>query len=331
MVGSAQAAMIGPTAYTGPWPIPADFNLDGIVNVADLGILATNYGKAGKGWREGDSSGDQLVNVADQGLLSTHYGQSMPLPVPMTSTMPIVSPPDPVDQGPANPWPWLYAAGNPTDTDIEQLTNPIVADCYFEAVLAGMAYTRPLDVRDFVCMAPDGQHVDVRWWGMGEITRVNATNSNPLTTLQGPWGWYARKAFAHMRTATVGNPASGSNSFASLSWGSSSEVMGRIGYSNVIAYANWDSVNLNKVLQGGGVVVANTRPTQPANSPVVASHAYTVLFIVLGPNPNGLDPTDQFTLRNPWGLGNDVLTLNRTQMNLHFSSFSCGFAPIKKR
>lgn len=53
----------------------ADANLDGIVNVADLGILATNYGLSGKSWATADFNGDGLVNVADLGLLATYYGR----------------------------------------------------------------------------------------------------------------------------------------------------------------------------------------------------------------------------------------------------------------
>lgn len=52
-----------------------DANLDGLVDVGDLGILATNYGREqGAGWRLGDFNLDGLVDVGDLGLLATHYG-----------------------------------------------------------------------------------------------------------------------------------------------------------------------------------------------------------------------------------------------------------------
>jgi hypothetical protein len=54
-----------------------DFNSDGKVDVGDLGILATNYGQSGNAvWSEGDFTGDGTVDVGDLGVLATHYGQS---------------------------------------------------------------------------------------------------------------------------------------------------------------------------------------------------------------------------------------------------------------
>ncbi len=55
---------------------PGDANGDKVVNVVDLGILATNYGLSGKTWADGDFNGDGLVNVVDLGILATHYGET---------------------------------------------------------------------------------------------------------------------------------------------------------------------------------------------------------------------------------------------------------------
>ncbi|HSV15564.1 MAG TPA: PEP-CTERM sorting domain-containing protein, partial [Tepidisphaeraceae bacterium] len=58
--------------------LPGDTNLDGAVDVADLGALATSYGTtAGALWAQGDANGDGAVNVADLGLVATNYGQSI--------------------------------------------------------------------------------------------------------------------------------------------------------------------------------------------------------------------------------------------------------------
>jgi hypothetical protein len=58
--------------------LPGDTNLDGAVDVADLGALATNYGAtAGAIWSQGDANGDGAVDVADLGALATNYGQSI--------------------------------------------------------------------------------------------------------------------------------------------------------------------------------------------------------------------------------------------------------------
>jgi hypothetical protein len=55
-----------------------DANLDGTVNVADLGALSTSYGAtSGANWSQGDFNNDGAVNVADLGALATNYGQSV--------------------------------------------------------------------------------------------------------------------------------------------------------------------------------------------------------------------------------------------------------------
>lgn len=59
--------------------LAADANLDGNVDVSDLGILATNYGKStGQNWSTGDFTGDGGVDVSDLGVLATEYGKSLP-------------------------------------------------------------------------------------------------------------------------------------------------------------------------------------------------------------------------------------------------------------
>ena len=63
-------------AVSEPWR-EADANNDGRVDVADLGILATNYNMMDPnlGRPGADFNGDGVVNVADLGLLATHYGE----------------------------------------------------------------------------------------------------------------------------------------------------------------------------------------------------------------------------------------------------------------
>jgi hypothetical protein len=55
--------------------IAGDANLDGAVDVGDLGILAANYGKTiGATWSQGDFNGDGAVDVGDLGILAANYG-----------------------------------------------------------------------------------------------------------------------------------------------------------------------------------------------------------------------------------------------------------------
>jgi hypothetical protein len=58
-----------------PAAIPGDANLDGMVDVGDLGILAANYGGSNKNWGMGDFNHDGMVDVGDLGILAANYGQ----------------------------------------------------------------------------------------------------------------------------------------------------------------------------------------------------------------------------------------------------------------
>jgi fibronectin-binding autotransporter adhesin len=55
-----------------------DANLDGTVDVGDLGALATSYGATGGvSWVNGDFNRDATVDVGDLGALATNYGTSL--------------------------------------------------------------------------------------------------------------------------------------------------------------------------------------------------------------------------------------------------------------
>ncbi len=59
---------------------PGDANGDGLVDVSDLGIMATYYDAGGgHGWEHGDFTGDGFVDVADLGILAIHYGETEPV------------------------------------------------------------------------------------------------------------------------------------------------------------------------------------------------------------------------------------------------------------
>ncbi len=60
--------------------LAGDANIDGSVDVGDLGILAGSYGQSGKTWTEGDFTGEGDVNVGDLGILAAHYGEHLPEP-----------------------------------------------------------------------------------------------------------------------------------------------------------------------------------------------------------------------------------------------------------
>jgi autotransporter-associated beta strand protein len=57
-----------------------DLNLDGQVDVADLGTLATNWQSSGN-WGQGDFTYDGVINVADLGELATNWQQGVGNPL----------------------------------------------------------------------------------------------------------------------------------------------------------------------------------------------------------------------------------------------------------
>lgn len=54
----------------------ADFNNDGSIDVADLGIIGANYETAGD-HSHGDTNGDGFIDVGDLGVLGASYGTSV--------------------------------------------------------------------------------------------------------------------------------------------------------------------------------------------------------------------------------------------------------------
>jgi hypothetical protein len=50
-----------------------DANLDGQVDIADLGILAANWHQPGRNWLAGDFNGDGRVDIADLGILASNW------------------------------------------------------------------------------------------------------------------------------------------------------------------------------------------------------------------------------------------------------------------
>jgi hypothetical protein len=55
---------------------PGDVNVDGAVNILDLSIMSTNWGKsAGATRNQGDLSGDGKIDILDLSILATNWGK----------------------------------------------------------------------------------------------------------------------------------------------------------------------------------------------------------------------------------------------------------------
>jgi autotransporter-associated beta strand protein len=66
-----------------------DATLDGVVNIADLNKVLTNYGlTTGTVWAQGDFNYDGAVNIADLNKILTNYGLSLPAGALSTSEFP---------------------------------------------------------------------------------------------------------------------------------------------------------------------------------------------------------------------------------------------------
>jgi parallel beta-helix repeat protein len=57
--------------------VNADINGDGVVNILDFSILASNYGKANQTFSQGDINGDGTVNILDFSILASQWGQKV--------------------------------------------------------------------------------------------------------------------------------------------------------------------------------------------------------------------------------------------------------------
>jgi autotransporter-associated beta strand protein len=89
-VGINESAVFGQTTFAGEpvdstallirYTFAGDANLDGFVDITDLGLLATNWQLSGQFWWDGDFTYDGMVDITDLGLLATNWQQSLPLP-----------------------------------------------------------------------------------------------------------------------------------------------------------------------------------------------------------------------------------------------------------
>jgi len=72
---------LAPTVGFGSGPGPGDANGDGVVDVADLGILGANFNMTDVVFSDGDFNGDNIVDVADLGILGANWSAAQAMTV----------------------------------------------------------------------------------------------------------------------------------------------------------------------------------------------------------------------------------------------------------
>ena len=65
---------------------PGDANLDGVVDLMDIGTVGDGYG-LGTGWATGDSNGDGVVDLIDLAAMGDSYGFDVSAPIPEPATI----------------------------------------------------------------------------------------------------------------------------------------------------------------------------------------------------------------------------------------------------
>jgi hypothetical protein len=84
------AAIYNPTDVTLVAALPGDADLNGKVDILDLGTLANYYdngSNSGSGWQQGDFDQNGRVDILDLGELANNYGKTVPvqtIPEPAT-------------------------------------------------------------------------------------------------------------------------------------------------------------------------------------------------------------------------------------------------------
>ena len=71
--------------------LPGDATQDGVVGLADLNTVLSNYGKSGMTWTQGDFTGDAVVGLADLNTVLTNYGLALPSGDPAAESFPAAS------------------------------------------------------------------------------------------------------------------------------------------------------------------------------------------------------------------------------------------------
>jgi len=219
----------------------------------------------------------------------------------------------------------------PTMNDINQGG---LADCYYVAPLASLAYSEPQKLMNMGVDLGDGTYA-VRFMRNSVTTYVrvdgdlaagyyNGGLANQQPGASGnQWGSIFEKAYAFFRT--------GANTYASLNWGSQVSTFFDLGFSSSAigpAYSTAATVlsTINTQIAAGHAIAASTNGTITSGAPLIEAHVYTIIGAY-----KDSGGTVWIQLRNPWGVdgaGNDgnpydgLVTISFATLQANFNSLN---------
>ncbi|MEM6331973.1 MAG: dockerin type I domain-containing protein [Planctomycetota bacterium] len=88
---NSSGASLSAQGVTARVSIPADFNVDDVVNTLDLAILAANFEASGKEWITGDATGDGVVDTLDLSVLAANFSVTASTSLALSSPSEVAS------------------------------------------------------------------------------------------------------------------------------------------------------------------------------------------------------------------------------------------------
>jgi hypothetical protein len=214
----------------------------------------------------------------------------------------------------------------PVMADINQTS---LADCYFLAPLASIAYSEPQRLMNMGVDLGDGTYA-VRFYSGSTATYVRVDGDLPTgywnygLGMQTPgadgnqWGSIFEKAYAFFRY--------GENSYASLNEGYQGQTFTDLGLTSYGAFPTQGGQStllstINTNLAAGHAIAGSTNGSITSGSPLVGSHVYSII----GAYMNG--STLMIQLRNPWGIDgfNDDSNPNDGLVTISYATFTANF------
>jgi hypothetical protein len=228
---------------------------------------------------------------------------------------------NPTDSGSVTPVNLSLFGTGPVAGDVNQGE---VGDCYFLSSLAAFAGEKPSVLLNSAVDMGDGTYT-VQFMSGSTPTYVRVSNQMPTGPFGGfmyahpganntMWAMVLEKAFSYFRTRA--------NTYASISSGWMSEAYADLGVNSSSFYAGsytdnaFAALMLNDLNNHEAVTLATYSPAPN----LVSSHAYTLVSVYT--NSSG---TNEYVVRNPWGVSGDSLEDGQGYATLTFAQVVANF------